>query len=195
MTYRWKCTRCGKCCRDIVNKTAVGVLGLFLLPFETQLFPQQVIKPMYGVGTKGKSRPRPRFIFAYQMIASPCPYYMEKQRMCAVYDMRPLACRQFPLSGSFAGIILHRECPQIAETIPEGVTLTSKDVSGFDTEIEALKSMRNYFRAIYVYNVARVNTEIAWVYPLDKKRWVQPTDEQWEKALGKMKDKLEVLTP
>lgn len=194
MTYYWKCAKCGKCCVDIVNETAVGTLGLFLLPFECQLFPKQVIKPMYGVGTRGKSRPRPKFIFAYQMIASPCIWYMKEEHKCAIYDVRPLACRQFPLSGSFAGVILHHECPQITETIPEGVTLTIKDLSGFNMEVEALKSMTNYYKSIYIYNVARVNTEIAWVYLLDKMKWTQPTDEQWEKALGKMKDKLETLT-
>lgn len=177
----------------ILNEVSLGKFGLFLTPTERKHFPDHMIKPMYGVGVKGRSRPRPAYIFAYQMIVQPCPYYMPKVRRCLIYDMRPLACGQFPISGTSEGILLHRECPEIAHLIPENATVTRNQVKGLDTEFKALQVMTAYFVSIYVYNTFNVDTSVAWVYPLDKNRWIQPTEEDWLETLGKLKDRMKVI--
>ena len=192
-TYRWKCTRCGSCCTHTINETPLGTFGVFLLPFETKLFPHQVIKPMYGVGKKGKSRPRPAFIHAYQMTAQPCVWYNEKQRLCGLYDMRPLGCRQFPLSSSFVAVMLHRECPQIASLIPEGAQVRKEQLKGFKTEEKAMRTMNNYFRGVYVYNLRNVDTSVTWAYPLNLDKWIRPSEDDYLRTATLLKDRLEVL--
>ena len=193
-TYRWKCSNCGRCCTHLVSDTVLGRFGLFLTPTERKQFPPNIIQPMYGVGIKGHSRPRPKYIFAYQMTMNQCPWYMDKVQRCLIYDQRPIACGQFPISGALSGIMLHRECPEIERMIPEGAEIDRHQLEGLDTEFKALRIMTSYFISIYILNVHNVDTSVAWVYPLNKKKWIQPNEKDWLEALGALNERMKVLS-
>jgi len=117
-TLRFHCERCGFCCRHLLVDIDGGKGTLFLLPSETKLFPKDLIKPFFGSGTKGRSRPRPATIFAYQIATNVCPH-IKPDNQCAIYENRPLMCQSYPFEGM--GIVLiHRECPTIAKSVKEG---------------------------------------------------------------------------
>jgi len=116
---RFKCGRCGYCCRHLLVDIEGGKGTIFLLPSETKLFPKELIKPLFGTGLKGRSRPRPAQFWSYQLNTNVCPH-IKPDNNCAIYAKRPLICRAYPFEGGFGVIILHRECSTIAETIKEG---------------------------------------------------------------------------
>jgi len=192
-TYTWNCNRCGECCTKTIADTGLGRYGVFLLPHERFLFPEQYVKPLYGVGIKGKSRPRPKYIYAYQNISEPCGWYEPKLRECMIYDKRPLACREFPLSEHGGGIMLHRECPQVAKLIPEGVTFKPNQLKGFTCELEALKEMVFYFFGLFVTNIPKIDLQCAWAYDLNKDTWVRWTLQELEEFLGVVDKKVKQI--
>ena len=185
--YYWKCLRCGECCVNTVNKTSLGTFGVFLLPHEAKLFDTSIVRPMYGVGVKGKSRPRPAFIFAYQMIAQPCPYYNANGELCKIYSVHPMTCQQFPLASGIVSVGVHRECPAIRKYIPDNIDIKAYQLKGFDKEFKASKIINMWFRAVYLINVAQVDLEYQWYYLFKKEKWVRPTRAQLVEALGEMK--------
>ena len=165
----------------------MGTYGVFLLPPETKLFDKSIIRPMYGVGVKGKSRPRPQFIFAYQMIAQPCPYYNAKRGMCKIYPIRPITCKQFPLAQGITVIGVHRECPAIQKYIPERGDIKAYQLKGFDKEFEASKIIHLWFKAIYFQNIMQVDLDYQWYYLFKEEKWIRPTRTELKEALGEMR--------
>ena len=188
-TYRWKCTECGSCCINTISKTEIGTFGVFLLPHERKLFPPHIIKPLYGVGLKGRARPRPSFTFAYQMTASPCPYYNQLAKKCLIYEMRPLTCRQFPLSSTLRDIVLHRECPVLAQAIPEDDLVRRGQLKGFDNEFETMKILSGWYVSVYILNVGNADLGYAWYYDLEKDKWQQWSEGKLKEYVGKIEEK------
>jgi len=179
--YHWECSKCGLCCAESISNTSLCKFGITLLPHEVKLFPKRYIKPAYGIGKKGRSRPRPVVIIAYQNISEPCCHYDEKTRLCRIYEKRPTVCREFPLEGGIGHIMLHRECPEIAKIIPEDARLTLADITGLDNEIKAIKLSSFYFFSVYIANVFNVDTSYSWYYNYQNGTWMRMDMEAIEK--------------
>ncbi len=111
--FRFKCTRCGKCCTDkntLVNVTQpdimriknglklsldeiLEILGFYI--FEKKPTPEElrkmVVPPietergMSFIGLKKKSK-------------GTCYFYDNKDKKCLIYELRPTFCRTFPFS-------------------------------------------------------------------------------------------------
>jgi len=173
MSYEWKCTRCGLCCINTLSDTPFGKLGAFLMPHETLLFPKRYIKPLYGVGVKGKTRPRPAYVYAYQNTSQPCYWYDLKEKICHIYDKRPIACRCFPVTNIGGHITLHSECTGVKEHIPQRNDIHLSQLKGLENELKAQREMTKYFVALYIVNVFNLNLKYSWLYDVTKTRWVQ----------------------
>jgi len=180
---KWYCDNCGLCCINIVVEVDGIHFGAFLLPHEIMLFPRQYVRPMYGVGQKGKTRPRPEYVYAWQNISEPCVYYDTHNRKCKIYDIRPTACKQFPISLTRKGILLHRECPQVKALISENVTITEGQVSGLESEIQAMHFMELYYYSVYVINADAYDLEHTWFYDFRNEKWVKTTKERLVRIL------------
>jgi Fe-S-cluster containining protein len=160
---KFACTKCGVCCNKIIMKTELGQTGMYLQVDERHLFPPASIKPMYAVGLKGRARPRPKKIVAYQFAAEPCPHYDEKVG-CTIYDTRPNICRSFPLEVNLAS----RQCPIIESTIADG--------EGFRFEPESVKVEREankkHIEYLMKFKKQKLGDEF-WVWTLDKQKWLR----------------------
>lgn len=117
-TLQFRCQKCGHCCRNLNADIDDGKGSLFLLPEERKLFPPDLIRPLYAVGRKGRSRPRPTKIISYQINTYICPH-IKPDNSCAIYAQRPMMCRSFPLEGKGI-VVLTRSCKFIEKTLPEG---------------------------------------------------------------------------
>jgi len=191
--YNWKCSKCGECCIRTVGDTGLGKYGVFLLPNERFMFPEQYVKPLFGLGVKGKARPRPKYIYAYQNISSPCVWYMEELHECLIYDKRPLACHVFPLSQHGSSVQLHRECPAVAELIPENVRIKGTQIKGFTEELKVLRKLESYFIHVFVLNPHNEDVQHCWAYDLNKNKWVIWTDEELLRFLETIRKKVKPL--
>jgi len=192
-TYKFECDRCGLCCERTVVKTELGRYGAFLIPHERFLFPEKCVRPLFGIGIKGKSRPRPKIIYAYQNISQPCVWYVPELKACMIYDRRPLSCMEFPLSAWHGGVMIHRECPQIAKLVPEGSSLRSNQLLGLDVEKQAFRKMQLYFTSVFILNIHNVDLEYCWAYELTKNKWVQWTLDQLVRFTEKVNDKVKAI--
>jgi Fe-S-cluster containining protein len=92
--YVFDCLRCGRCCTDLLAEDRGVLRGLTLLPEEVTAFPESMVKPAVGIG----SRPREGSfeVIAYQLTEETCPHL--SGGLCGIYEVRPASCRQFPFS-------------------------------------------------------------------------------------------------
>jgi|WetSurMetagenome_2_1015567.scaffolds.fasta_scaffold310052_3 Fe-S-cluster containining protein len=128
----FKCEQCGGCCTDLLDKSlGIGMRGLYLQKNEIHLFPKEHVKPMYAT-RKGRSRPRPDVIFAYQLDLNTCPHL--KGNSCSIYEKRPTICRSFPFEAGAAS----RKCFVIASQISDKEQFTTNN-DLIRSEIEANK--------------------------------------------------------
>jgi Fe-S-cluster containining protein len=91
------CMKCGYCCEHLTKDTPFGKLSLFLIPEEAEWFPKDLVVPQYGVGIRGKSRPRPDVVISFQLDAMVCPWFDHQARDCTIRYKRPLVCRAYPI--------------------------------------------------------------------------------------------------
>ena len=136
--------------------------GLSLLPEETHLFPEELVKPYLGIG----KRPHmDKFqTIAYQLSSDSCPHLVDNS--CNWYDERPASCRQFPFSldldeenEPLLGVDMN--CPAAVELInnTDGLLeFTDRD----DTE-----------RLLELKRRVLENPRRAWVYDLATMKWVR----------------------
>jgi len=176
--YHFKCLRCMECCIKTVADTPLGKKGVFLLPNETHLFPNGTVKPSFGIGLKGKARPRPEYTISYQMIKSPCPHLDVQNAVCRIYPQRPNTCKSFPLEGSFEGLILHHECKGVYEALPHNVPLRLRDIEGLQNEFQHVQVISQYFALVYMANILNTDLRYGWYYQFEKQKWFQFTTEQ-----------------
>jgi Fe-S-cluster containining protein len=135
-----------------------GKGSLFLLPSETKLFPEELIRPLYGSGIKGRSRPRPADIWAYQINTNTCPY-IQSDNSCAIYSKRPMICRAFPVEG-IGIIILQRHCKVIYNTVKENEIIDKLEAP---QEKEA-----NAYLAHYTWQHVK---GLVWYFDLTNEKW------------------------
>lgn len=163
----FKCQKCGACCRDLLIKVTKNITcGLFLLPEETKLFLS--IKPMWGFGLKGRSRPRPQTIGIYQFPEDTCPY-LTKDNLCDIYEKRPKICRSFPLTVNLfeAKASVENRCPG-AKQIPQNQFVTLGKV--FPDDI--LKANAYIHTRL---GKLMTSTDTFWLYDLKAERWRKVT--------------------
>ncbi len=154
------CQRCGKCCNDLVQQDRGVLRGLSLMPEETHLFPEELVKPYLGIG----KRPHmDKFqTIAYQLSSDSCPHLVDNS--CNRYDERPTSCRQFPFSldldeenEPLLGVDMN--CPAAVELInnTDGLLeFTDRD----DAE-----------RLLELKRRVMENSRRAWVYDLATMKW------------------------
>jgi len=139
---------------------------MFLTPEETRLFPRDHIFPLYGAGLKGRARPRPAYIFAYQMDLEPCPFFDQQTHLCTNYDRRPVTCRSFPLVGSAA--IASQDCQFLARFNVKEETFVINE--------ETIREEREANRKGMLHVATHLQRQnLLWVWPLDLKRWIKKT--------------------
>ena len=157
----FRCTRCGKCCSVLLSEDRGIMRGLTLLPEETRLFPDDIVRPATGIG---KTPQDPGFrVLAYQLAVEPCPHLGDTG--CVVYVDRPAGCRQFPFSlepsgdgGQLLGVDLN--CPSAARLL-DSFTQVS-----FEGRGAAVKLLR-------IKEQAAENSGQAWFYDLRTDAWVR----------------------
>lgn len=170
---KFKCLKCGYCCRNLIIKAPINdhtvKLGLFLMPSERKLFPLDQIKPMYGAGIKGRSRPRPKVVSSYQFSGNVC-LHLTKDNLCRIYDSRPISCKEYPLEFGLKPIIslgINPCCSwkkkyfpdyQIGDALPKG----SVDLSEL---IQYMRVVLNYLQRF------PKKYDVLWMYDLDTNRW------------------------
>lgn len=163
---KFECEHCGKCCYELIGDRGggVGKLGIYITPAETHLFPKEHLVPLYGIGTKGKSRPRPKKVIAYQLDLNRCPHYDEKIG-CKIYDQRPGICRSFPFESIG---IASRACSNIAKQLDHEGQAFLVDTATIKQEKEASEKATKYL-------IHWRERGSFWIWPLDKKHWVKVT--------------------
>ena len=170
----FRCLKCGCCCRDLIVKFGPCHIGLFLLPEETKLFPIDRVSPMWAVGMRGRSRPRPN-VQVYQLNGKDCPYITSKN-LCGIYNIRPSVCRAHPLSihvNPLTGPIsasVDRKC-QGCKDIKSGEKQNLRKI--FDREIL-------WYNAILHSRLAKifsVQGQPVFIYDVLIRRWKQMTAE------------------
>ena len=163
----FECLRCAECCRILHVKTDLGTgkwvtVGLFLLPHERSLFLASQIRPLYGAGLKGKSRPRPEVIFAYQIVQNTCPHLTD-ENLCAIYPRRPIACRAFPL-----GVIMDRKCTWVKQRFQEGEFMLRSDI-----ELDDLPKCHNMILKYISSYKEKYPYMCTWIWDLSSQKWVR----------------------
>ena len=169
--YRWYCNRCGKCCERIITDTPIGRFGMMLLPFETKRFNSKYIKPLYGIGLKGKRRKRPAIIYAYQYIGEPCEHYDPETKTCRIYEKRPLVCRAYPFEYAFGNYFIDDNCPVAKKLFPENTVAYLDEVENIDIEYDALRKLHTYYILVFLANMYKTNVTITWYYDLETMKW------------------------
>jgi len=156
-------------------------LGLFLLPDEIKLFPEDKIAPMWGIGLKGRSRPRPKVIGVFQLDSKHCPHLTQVtlrekvQSLCRIYPKRPLICHAHPLSitiehGQAISASVNGSCKGTAK-VPSNKSVKLGDY--FEDDIikanaETTAYLQNMFRKSYGY---------IWLFDLGSHKWKRVTEQ------------------
>ena len=156
------CRMCGKCCKDLVFHDNGILRGLTLLPEETKCFPEELVKPYFGIGKRPYD---PKFkVLAYQLTTPDCPHLVEDK--CTNYEERPVSCRQYPFS---------------LDPDPEEVALLGVDmncsaavelVSGSDGRIE-FPNKESAEKLLELKKKASENPRRSWLYDLGSEKWVR----------------------
>ncbi len=133
-----------------------------MLPEETGLFPEELVKPYLGLG----KRPHvSKFqVIAYQLASESCPHLVENR--CSRYDERPITCMQFPFSldldkedESLLGVDMN--CPAAVELINN----TDGMIEFTDQEYAE--------RLLELKRRVLENPRRAWVYDLATMKWIR----------------------
>ena len=156
------CRRCGKCCRDLVFKDNGILRGLTLLPEETRYFPDEHVKPYFGVGKRPYNSSFK--VLAFQLTTTNCPNLKDNQ--CNNYKNRPGSCRQYPFSldQDKEGEILlgiDMNCPAAVEL-----------VSGSDGTLE-FSDRDAAMKLFELKTMGAENPRKAWFYDLESEKWVR----------------------
>lgn len=175
----FECLKCGACCRKLLHNMGQWTVGLFLLPTEMKLFPEDHLAPMWGIGLKGRSRPRPESLAVIQLDTQPCPH-INPDNKCGIYLKRPQICRAHPLSVTITeGMIISAststEC-KATEKIPRDQKVT---LSNYFTE-EILHA--NAVISSYLDVMFKQSAGMLWLFDLESKKWKRVTYNSYPKS-------------
>ena len=146
---------------------------MMLLPFEVKRFNSKYIKPLYGIGVKGKRRKRPAIIYAYQYINEPCEHYNPKTKTCSIYEKRPLVCRAYPFEFAFGNYLVDNNCPAVKQFLPSNKATYLDEIEGINVEYDALRKLRTYYMLVFLANMYKTNVLITWAFDLNRNKWIQ----------------------
>jgi Fe-S-cluster containining protein len=176
---RFQCLKCGFCCRNLVVDFGEWTLGLLLLPDEVNLFPQEKIAPMWGIGVKGRSRPRPEKVGVFQFNTKICVHLTE-QNTCRIYAERPLICHAHPLNiqvaqGRLISASVNGSCKGVGK-IPINSRIKLSDY--FDDDVlEANTILSTYLERMFVESHGYV-----WLYDLASCKWKRVTQDSYPES-------------
>lgn len=157
-TGEFECLRCASCCRNLLESKDGIQGGLPLTDKEASLFPNALVSPKLGVGTK-----EPEEVVLYQLDIMCCPYVNEKNE-CQIYSKRPLMCQSFPI---VAGAISNR-CKTFGYRKP-GITYT--EPYSMERQVEASEKLEKYVANRIKKHCSKVIR--IWEYDLVTKKWLQ----------------------
>jgi len=177
-TKKFECLQCGICCRNLRIKMGEWTLGLFLLPDEIKLFPEDKIVPMWAIGLKGRSRPRPATIGVFQLNSKHCVHITE-ENTCRIYSKRPLICHAHPLSltieqGHVISASVDRGCKGAAK-VPSNSRVKLLDYFADDI----LKG--NAIVSGYLEKMFRESYGFIWLFDLGSHKWKRVTENSYPK--------------
>ena len=121
---------------------------------------------MWGVGIKGRSRPRPSDVGVFQLNVNVCPQ-LTSNNDCKIYSKRPLVCQAHPLS-----LVMDQAVPisasvdiscHFAMQIPGGSKVKLSDY--FSDEI--LKA--NAVCCSYLESIKKQSD--VWLFDLETNKW------------------------
>lgn len=177
MTARkFECLKCATCCRNLRVHMGEWTLGLFLLPDEIKLFPEEKIVPMWAIGLKGRSRPRPKTIGVFQLESNNCIHITENN-LCDIYDKRPLICHAHPLSltieqGQLISASVNGSCKG-ARKIPSNANVKLSNYFNDDV----LKASAE--ASAYLENMFRKSGGFIWLFDLGSHKWKRVTEAKY----------------
>lgn len=111
------CTKCGQCCRNLLNDEFGITQGLTLTEIEINLFDPKFVKPNMALGNEKTIN-----IITYQLNQAVCPY-IDESNNCKIYDKRPLMCQSYPVEVTVLGSIVREDCPQSFCIANDGTSL------------------------------------------------------------------------
>ncbi len=157
----FECQRCGRCCSTLLAEDRGVLRGLTLLPGESELFPQPMVKPAFGVGRR--THGRGFRITACQLTEDTCPHLDEDS--CSVYPERPASCRQFPFSlrrgpEGKVQVGFDLNCPALVALIEENQRVSV----GSDARLYAMKLLDVELEAMR-------SPKRAWFHDLRSEKW------------------------
>lgn len=176
---KFQCLKCGTCCRNLIVNFGDWTLGLILLPEETNLFPESLIAPMWGIGVKGRSRPRPEKVCVFQLNTKICVHLTDKNT-CRIYAERPLICHAHPLNiqvaeGRLISASVNGSCKGISR-MPVNRNIKLSDY--FEDDIlEANTILSTYLERMFVESHGYV-----WLYDLASCKWKRVTLDSYPKC-------------
>jgi len=158
---QFRCMKCGFCCEHLIKKTQYGKLSLFLMPEEAKWFPVEKVFPLYGAGTKGRSRPRPASVFAYQLDSMVCTWLDREARTCMMRNHRPLACQAYPVNHGQIDI----NCRFVAQFVEEENQTINVEPRTIKNEVVADNKVLQYIKE------SIMNKGTLWCWSLDVRTW------------------------
>lgn len=172
-TKKFECLQCGSCCRNLRVNMGEWTLGLFLLPDETKFFPEDKIFPMWAIGLKGRSRPRPETIGVFQLDSATCIHMTEKNT-CRIYDKRPVICHAHPLSLTIEqdrtiNASVNASCKG-ARKIPSNTHIKLSDYFSDDI-IKASAAASAYLQRMF-----HESAGLIWLFDLRSHKWKRVTE-------------------
>jgi len=144
-------------------------LGLLLLPDEISLFDEDDLEPMWGIGLKGRSRPRPEAVAVVQLNRDVCPH-VSPENLCLIYEKRPQICRAHPLTlritqdGEVESASYSKRCPAI-KGLPSNHKITLGEHFSMEM-IRATAALNTYFNSMF-----KKSGGLLWVFDLESKKW------------------------
>lgn len=162
----FNCSRCGKCCTNILTNINGNTFGLYLSVDDSTLFPSEVVFPLFGRGD-------PIQIKAYQLGVNQCPHFQLGNSVgsCLIHEKKPLACRTFPLLSydRFSKkLVLCKSCPVVKTAYDKGEEFNKdsliSEISANNQKIEQLiKEITD-------------NNQDEYMWPINKKEWIKISD-------------------
>jgi len=168
----FQCLQCGRCCTKLIKEGQGTRKGLPLFPRERNNFSKGIIKPHIGIGKKPTDR---KFrIIAYQMIENICPHLENK--ICKIYDNRPVACRAFPLYphiiiGEGVTMKIDPACIALKRL---GIRFLQEDVVFTQGSLE--NEMINANELSRISSQANKNIKRTWIFDLKSDKWISFRD-------------------
>jgi len=174
-TRKFECLKCGYCCRNLRVDMGEWTLGLLLLPDEIKHFPEDKIVPMWAIGLKGRSRPRPATIGVFQLDSKSC-VHLTKENTCRIYDKRPVICHAHPLSLTIeqnlvVSASVNGSCKG-AEEIPSNTHIKLGDYFSDDI-IKASVTTSAYLERMFR------ESGMIWLFDLGSRKWKRVTQDSY----------------